>query len=101
VTAQRTREMSIRLALGATPAAIRTLVIRRAALLGIAGIGIGGAGALSLQVVLQHWVPGISGVDPMSAGLSPVILFGVIIAAAVLPSWRVSRIDPAITLRQE
>ena len=101
VTAQRTREMSIRLALGATPAAIRTLVIRRAALLGIAGIGIGGAGALSLQMVLQHWVPGISGVDPMSAGLSPVILFGVIIAATALPSWRVSRIDPAITLRRE
>ena len=101
VTAQRTREMSIRLALGATPAEIRALVIRRAGLLGITGIIIGAAGAMFLETMLRSLVPGVSGIDPLSTLVSLIVLFTVTIAAGAVPSWRASRADPAITLRQE
>jgi putative ABC transport system permease protein len=101
VTAQRTREMSIRLALGATPAEIRALVIRRAGLLGITGIVIGAAGAMFLETMLRSLVPGVSGIDPLSTLVSLIVLFTVTIATGAVPSWRASRADPAITLRQE
>jgi ABC-type antimicrobial peptide transport system permease subunit len=101
VTAQRTREMSIRLALGATPVEIRGLVIRRAGLLGITGISIGATGAMLLEMTLRRLVPGVSRIDPISMAGSLVVLFTVTIAAGAVPSWRASRVDPAITLRQE
>ena len=101
VTAQRTREMSIRLALGATPGEIRALVIRRASLLGITGIVIGAAGAMFLEMMLRSLIPGVSGIDPLSTLVSLIVLFTVTIAAGAVPSWRASRADPAITLRQE
>src|SRR5581483_4054731 len=99
VTVQRTREMSIRLALGATARGIQALVIRRAALVGTAGVLIGTAGALSLQIILRRVVPGVSGADLAGLFFSLIILFAITIAAAAIPSWKVSRIDPAITLR--
>jgi putative ABC transport system permease protein len=101
VTVQRTREMSIRLALGATQSSIQTLVVRRAALLGAVGITIGSGGALLLATALRRLIPGVSGIDLGSLIGALTVLFAVTISAGAIPSWRVSRVDPALTLRQE
>jgi ABC-type lipoprotein release transport system permease subunit len=44
---------------------------------------------------------GISSVDPPTLGASASILFGAVLAASALPAWRASRVDPAVTLREE
>jgi putative ABC transport system permease protein len=101
VVGQRTREMGIRLALGATPAGVRALIVKRGVLLGSIGLGMGLAGALLLGRLLANTVHGISSTDPMSLAAALTILFGVTALACAVPAWRASRIDPAITLREE
>ena len=98
---QRTREMGIRLALGATPGGVRALVMRRAVLLSSIGMGIGVAGSLLLDRLLTHELRGVSGADPLSLGASLGVLFLVTAGASTVPAWRASRTDPAITLREE
>jgi len=98
---QRTREMGIRLALGATPSNVRMMIVSRGAVLGSIGLAIGLAGALLLGRVLAHMVRGISSADPLSFAGSVVVLFAVTAVACAAPAWRASRIDPAITLREE
>ena len=100
-TLQRTREMSIRLALGATPANIRSLVIGRAVVVGVIGVFLGLLGGIGLDLVLQRLLPGIAGADLRSLLISVAALFGTTLVAAAIPSWRISRVDPAIALRQE
>jgi ABC-type antimicrobial peptide transport system permease subunit len=98
---QRTREMGIRLALGATPGDVRGLVLRRGAGLGAAGLALGLALAGALGRILAGMLHGISSIDPLSLSASTSILFGAVLAASALPAWRASRVDPAMTLRQE
>jgi predicted permease len=98
---QRTREMGIRLALGATPRGVRGLVLRKGALLGAAGLALGLILAVALGRVLAGMLHGIASVDPLSLGASTSVLFGAVLAASALPAWRASRLDPAVTLRQD
>jgi putative ABC transport system permease protein len=98
---QRTREMGIRLALGATPGAVRGLVLRRGAWLGASGLALGLVLAGGLGRILAGMLHGISSVDPPTLGASASILFGAVLAASALPAWRASRVDPAVTLREE
>jgi putative ABC transport system permease protein len=98
---QRRREVGVRLALGASPENIRALIVKRGALVGLSGLGIGGAGALILGRVLQHALRGIAGVDQASFAFALLALFAVTLAASAMPAWRASRIDPVITLRGE
>jgi putative ABC transport system permease protein len=98
---QRTREMGIRLALGATPAGVQALIVRRVLLLGSIGLGLGLAGAVVLGRLLAQTVRGISAVDPLSFAGALAVLLTVTVVACAVPAWRASRIDPAITLREE
>jgi predicted permease len=98
---QRTREMGIRLALGATPGGVQALIIRRGLLLGSIGLAAGLAGSLLLGRVLSQTVHGISAADPLSFAGALAVLFGVTAIACAVPAWRASRVDPAIILRQE
>jgi predicted permease len=98
---QRTREMGIRLALGATPAGVRTMVVKRGVLLGAVGLGLGSLVAIALGRVLQHSLRGVSDFDPLSFGAALGVLIAVTFAASAVPAWRASRIDPAIALRDE
>ncbi|MEO5798629.1 MAG: FtsX-like permease family protein, partial [Gemmatimonadales bacterium] len=98
---QRTREMSIRLALGARPAAVRWLVVRHG--LRLAGLGIVGGTILALIGTrsLQSMLYQIAAVDPVTFVAVPALLAAIALAATWLPAWRVSRSDPVVALREE
>ena len=98
---QRGREVGIRLALGASPASVWTLVVGRGVLLGANGLFCGLLGSIALSRVLQYVLRGVGGGSPLIFAGALGILLVVIVAACALPAWRASRIDPAVTLRQE
>jgi predicted permease len=98
---ERTREMGIRLALGATGRqALGTLALPGVVLAGT-GVVAGVAGSIAALPLVRHFVWGVSVSDPATyAGVS-VLLLTVAAAASVVPALRILRLDPAITLRQE
>ena len=98
---QRRQEIGVRLALGASPARIRSLIVARGALLGLGGLILGGLGAVILGRVLQHALRGISGIDQFSFMVALTSLFAVALAASILPASRASKIDPIVALRGE
>jgi putative ABC transport system permease protein len=98
---QRTREIGLRMALGAEPGGVLRLVVREGMTVGLAGVGIGAAGALALGRVLASLVFGVPVRDPMTFFSVIGILTVVALAACVLPALRASRVDPLIALRTE
>jgi len=98
---ERTREMGVRAALGATRADILALVIRQGMTLTVIGIVIGLCGAVVASHALASLMFGISRLDPVTY-LGVVALLGVIsLIACGVPAWRAAQVDPAITLRVE
>ena len=99
--AQRTREIGIRMALGALPGDVRRLVLREGALLAAGGAAIGLAGALGLTRVLRSLLFETTPTDPATLTLAVVVVLGVALAATLIPAHRAARIDPITTLRCE
>lgn len=98
---ERTREMGIRLALGATSArAIRTLAAP-GVFLAVAGIVAGAFFARAATTLVQHFVWGVSANDPLTFAGVAALLVTVAGTASVLPALRILRLDPAQTLRAE
>lgn len=100
LTAQRAPELGVRIALGATPRSILGLVLSRAALMAAAGLTIGVVLALVASRALSTMVFGVTSLDPLTYGS---VLAGVLLstlAAAAVPAWRASRIDPISVIRQ-
>jgi predicted permease len=98
---QRTREIGLRMALGAPPGRVLRQVIGEGMSVGAAGIGAGVAGALAVSRVLSSVVVGVGVDDPATyVGVAAAIAF-VTLAACVLPARRASRIDPIVALREE
>jgi ABC-type antimicrobial peptide transport system permease subunit len=98
---QRTREIGVRMALGAGRARVLAMVLRRAAILALAGTLIGIAGAAALRRVLATLVFGIGPADPLTYATAAAAMFVVALLACWLPARRASRIDPAVALRSE
>jgi predicted permease len=98
---QRSGEVAVRVALGATAAEIRGLFIRRGALLAAAGIALGVIGALALRQVVANQLYGVSAIDPQLFVIVPAVLLFVATLACLLPAWRAARVDPADLLRSE
>lgn len=99
MVAERRQEIGIRLALGAAPAGIaRSVVVRGLTLAGI-GVAIGGGGALAATRSLQTLLYEIEASDPVSFGLTIVLLLAVTAAAAWIPARRGMRVDPIEVLR--
>jgi ABC-type antimicrobial peptide transport system permease subunit len=98
---QRTREMGIRLALGARPATLRRLVVWQGTRLALLGAVIGLIGAFGLTRFMKSVLFGVTPLDPLVFIGVPVLLSGVASLAAWLPARRVSRIDPVRALRVE
>ncbi len=91
---QQTREIGIRMALGATHTSVLTLFVRHALLLVAAGIVIGLAGAFGLDALPARCSSDISTTDPWVFVLAPALLLGVALIAALRPALRAARIDP-------
>jgi putative ABC transport system permease protein len=96
---QRTRELGIRLALGARPAGVRWLVLRRGLIEIGAGVTLGFAGAWLLTTLIQSLLFGVSARDPWSFILAAGILAACALVACDIPARRAARVDPLQTLR--
>jgi predicted permease len=99
--AERTREIGVRAALGASHRAILALVIRQGMALTAAGIVIGLLGAAVASRVLVTLLFGVSRLDPLTYLSVVAVLLGVSAIACWVPAWRAARVDPAITLRAQ
>jgi len=98
---QRTREIGIRMALGAQKADVLRVVLREGLFLTLAGMVAGFLAALALTRLLQSFLYGVSPTDPLSLG-GVAILFALVAAAACyVPARRAMRVDPVIALREE
>ena len=98
---RRTREIGIRVALGAQRRDVVMMVVRQGVNLVAIGVGIGLVLALIATRVLGSFLYGLSATDLFSFGYVSLILFGVALAACYVPARRATRIDPIIALREE
>jgi ABC-type antimicrobial peptide transport system permease subunit len=98
---QGTREIGIRMALGASPAGIRALVVRQALVIVSSGVAIGLAGALIVARLMESLLFGIGATDPLTFASVPALLALVALVASYVPARRASRIDPMLALRHE
>jgi putative ABC transport system permease protein len=96
---ERVREIGVRVAVGATPANIMSLVFRSAAVPVMVGVAAGITGALALAGLIRTLLFGIGPHDPVTLALAPVTLALVALLAAWIPSRRAAALDPACALR--
>jgi putative ABC transport system permease protein len=98
---QRTREIGIRVALGASRGNILRLVLRQGLSLTLLGLVVGIGGALGLTRVLASMLFGVTGHDPLTMGVVAAVLGLVALLACLLPARKATRVDPVIALRTE
>jgi len=98
---QTTREIGIRMALGATDRAVLGLVLRQGLSVALAGAAIGLAGAFALQRLMASLLFGVHGADPLTFVAVAVLLTVTALAATYIPARRAARIDPIVSLRTE
>jgi putative ABC transport system permease protein len=98
---QRTREVGIRVALGAQPRDVIRLIVGEGARLTLIGIGAGVLAALGLTRLMESLLFGVSAVDPATFTAVTVLLAGVAIAACYVPARRAVRTSPSNALRCE
>lgn len=98
--ARRTREIGLRMALGAEPGDVSWLITRQVAVIVLAGLLGGAAGAWALQGVLRTMVFGVSPADPAVFAAAVLIVGATSAIAAWLPARRAARLDPVAALRQ-
>jgi len=99
LVAQRTHEIGVRMALGASRASVLGLVIRQAGVLAIAGISAGVAGAAALTRFLATLLFGVSTTDQYVYVVVSLLVAGVALLAAIVPSLRAAGVDPVTALR--
>jgi putative ABC transport system permease protein len=99
--AQRTREIGIRMALGARQQEVLMLVVGQGVKLALAGVAIGIAGGLMLTRLMSELLYGVHATDPMTYGAVAVLLLLVALAACFIPARRAMRVDPMVALRYE
>jgi predicted permease len=98
---QRTREIGVRMALGATAASVRWLVLRQALVLVGVGVAVGLPAAIAASRLLEGTLFGLRPADPAILSLAALVMFVVAGAAAYAPARRAAALDPMVALRQE
>ena len=101
LVAQGTRELGIRLALGATPSTLVTLVLRQALTITAIGVGVGLMAAWWLTGTVRHMLFDIDATDPVTFALMAVLPLVVAALASAWPARRASRVDPLVSLRHD
>jgi putative ABC transport system permease protein len=99
--AERSREIAIRVALGAEASRVVGMIVRHTLAFALAGVVVGSAGALLATRVLSRFLYDVSATDPAIFGLAALLLASVALAAGLLPARRAARVDPLIVLRNE
>jgi predicted permease len=98
---RRTREIGIRMAVGAAPRAVLGMVLRRGVVLAVAGLTIGTAGSIAAGQLIQGAIPGIGDFGPATFGVVIPALFAVTLMASYIPARRAAKVDPLLALRAE
>jgi len=101
VVGLRTREIGIRIAVGADPAEIRRMVLGRGLVLALVGLVLGLAAAVAAGRFAASQLFGVSAADPITFGLASVVMVGVALLATYLPARRAAAMDPLDALRYE
>jgi predicted permease len=96
---QRTRELGIRLALGAREGDVRRMVVRQGVVLAACGLVPGLLAAWALSRLITRLLYDVAPGDAVTFAAVPVLLLTVAVVATILPAWRASRVDPAVALR--
>ncbi len=99
--AQRTHEIGIRAALGASAGSLLRLIVSRGLVLALIGLVIGVGGALGLTRVMERLLYGVGARDPMTMSSVAVVLAAVAVSACYIPARRATRVDPLVALRYE
>lgn len=99
--AQRTREIGVRMALGATAGDVARRVLREGLLLGFAGMALGLVGAHWGVRLLAGMLSGVTAGDALSFVMAATALLVTAVMASVMPVWRATRVDPLIAMRSE
>src|SRR5215207_2440073 len=97
----RTREIGLRMALGAQPGRVLMLILRQGLLLTLIGIGVGLAGALALSRLLSGFLYGVGANDPATFAAIVVVLGVGSLVACYIPARRATRVDPLVALKYE
>jgi putative ABC transport system permease protein len=96
---QRTQEIGVRVALGATSENVARLVVRQGLVLAALGVALGLAGAFAVTRLMQSLLYGTTTTDPFTFIAAPVLLMVAAMLASLLPAWRAGRVDPVVALR--
>ena len=98
---QRTREIGVRLALGAAPSAVLRMVLGQGMALVTGGLAAGFVTALVLGRLGRGLLYGVGPGDPVTYAAVSIVLLGISLAACALPAWQATRVDPMLALRAE
>lgn len=101
MVALRTRELGLRIALGAQRGNVLSLIVRRGVILSACGLAIGMTASLLLTRFLAGVLYQVGTLDPLTFASAFLVLLGVVLAASLLPAYRASRVDPIETLRMD
>ena len=98
---QRTTELGLRMALGASKGEVRGLILKSAVTLAVSGVVVGLVASIGLTRTIEGFLFGVEATDPLTLGMVAVGLCAVAVAASLIPAVRASRLEPVTALRED
>jgi len=98
---QRTRELGVRMALGASRGKVAALILAQGSRLAVTGVAIGLAAAFLLRKAVAQLLYGVAPSDPVTFTVVPIVLVAVALGSSLIPALRATRVDPAVAMRAE